>query len=183
MPDYVKADFDFLSGLIESYSIQTIIEIGSFHGSSACFFAKHDRVTSVVCVDPFEVSRHDPWWEDLKVRNIANPYWDTFLANILKSPYKEKIHPVRGYSYNSYDYVARAYGRADMVYVDGNHSYEDCRLDILNYLPLARKIMVGDDYQNDPKTGFPYFPGVSRAVREIFPSHEVTGRFWWRRLP
>lgn len=50
----------------------------------------------------------------------------------------------------------------DFVYIDGDHSYEQCKKDILNYLPLTKKksIIGGHDYH-------PHW-GVIQAVNEIF---------------
>ncbi len=181
MGDYVKGDFDFLSRVIRENDIHTILEIGSFHGSSACFFAGQEGVDAIVCVDPFEVSIHDPWWIDLKYRGIANPYWDVFVANI--KPFAHKIIPMRGYSYNMIDKVHENFPQGlDMVYIDGNHSYEGCKRDIELYRSVARKILIGDDYQLLPHSEWPEFPGVRKAVAELVPDCTITGRFWWRKM-
>jgi hypothetical protein len=64
---------------------------------------------------------------------------------------------------------------ADMVFFDGDHSYEGCRADILGYLPMVRRggIMAVHDYDKGivPVTENGPHPmvweGVNRAVDEF----------------
>jgi hypothetical protein len=173
MPDMTVQDFAFLSQLLADYSIQTIIEVGSFHGGSAVFFARHATVQRVICVDPFEVSNRDPWWQELHDKGLPNPYWDEFEKNIHEARVAHKIIPVRGYSYNVIGKVRERFGRADMLFIDANHEYDACKLDITLYAPLATRLLCGDDY------GLPEYPGVRRAAAELLPTHQSWGRFWW----
>lgn len=48
----------------------------------------------------------------------------------------------------------------DLLFIDGNHTYENCKEDILHYKDKT-KILCGHDYH-------PRFPGVIKAVKEIF---------------
>lgn len=65
-------------------------------------------------------------------------------------------------------------GTVDFIYIDGGHTYEQCKKDILNYLPLLknRGIFGGHDFHNAH--------GVIQAVEEIFGlvtlSDDLT---WW----
>ena len=56
--------------------------------------------------------------------------------------------------------------KVDFVLVDADHSYEQCKKDILNYLPLIKDdgFIGGHDY------GTNSFPGVKQVVDEIFGS-------------
>lgn len=49
----------------------------------------------------------------------------------------------------------------DMVFIDGDHSYEGINADILAWLPKARKLICGHDYHGAT-------PGVIQAVEELF---------------
>ena len=68
--------------------------------------------------------------------------------------------------------------RFDFVYIDGDHSYEQCKKDIINYLPLVRSggIFGGHDYTPD-------WPGVIKAVNELladkFKINFGTDLTWW----
>jgi Methyltransferase domain len=62
----------------------------------------------------------------------------------------------------------------DMVFLDGDHEYEAVVADIAAWLPKTRKMLCGHDY-NHPK-----FPGVAKAVDEIFGDRVAlpTGSIW-----
>jgi hypothetical protein len=50
---------------------------------------------------------------------------------------------------------------ADMVFIDGDHSYESVKEDILTWLPKTKKMICGHDYSMT-------YPGVIQAADEIF---------------
>jgi hypothetical protein len=55
----------------------------------------------------------------------------------------------------------------DMVFLDGDHRYKAVVADIEAWLPKTRKLLCGHDY------GHPRYPGVARAVDEIFGDRVV----------
>jgi methyltransferase family protein len=55
----------------------------------------------------------------------------------------------------------------DMVFLDGDHRYTSVLADIEAWLPKTRKLLCGHDY------GHPNFPGVARAVDELFADRVV----------
>jgi len=166
-----------LEKLIRKYSIRSVIEIGSFLGLSAAWFA--ERVERVTCIDPFE------WWgepgiglngntntgnliRDFTEHDVPTKFFNVFKANMIERGVWSKITPVIGHSEDVYHHVLPA----DLVYIDGEHTYEGVARDIRNYLPKAIKVICGDDYVS--RDGF----GVIRAVCELFPRHDVNGPFW-----
>jgi predicted O-methyltransferase YrrM len=67
-------------------------------------------------------------------------------------------------------------GSVDFVWIDAGHEYEEVKADIEAWMPKLKRggVMGGDDYP---------FDGVSKAVKELLPKHEVgseTGWKWWR---
>lgn len=70
----------------------------------------------------------------------------------------------------------------DFVYIDGDHSYEQCKRDIINYLPLVKAggIIGGHDYGivsgNLPTEPF---PGVRQAVEEVLGKVNVSVDYMW----
>lgn len=56
----------------------------------------------------------------------------------------------------------------DLLFIDGDHSYEQCKRDIKNYWPKLKKdgVLLGHDYHRKF--------GVMQAVNEIFTQERVT---------
>lgn len=62
----------------------------------------------------------------------------------------------------------------DMVWIDGDHSYEGCKRDIEMYLPKAKKLICGHDFGRDV---------IKRAVKETLGDVEVFGaEIWYKWL-
>lgn len=163
-----------LTRLIEKHTIRTVLEIGSFLGSSAAFIAAHPSIEWVICVDPFE--DHTDWSKMLAERGVPNPYFEPFREALQELGLWYKIISIHGQSQK----VAWAMPKVDLVYVDGDHSYESCKADIELYLPKARKVICGDDHHRMPDGNYE-FPGVARACEEYFglTGYRVDRRFWW----
>ena len=70
--------------------------------------------------------------------------------------------------------------RFDLVFIDGDHSYEACAADIAAWRGLVREggWLGGHDYAKAR------FPGVTQAVDEVFPAGVVRGAdsTWWVRV-
>lgn len=60
----------------------------------------------------------------------------------------------------------------DMVYIDGDHSYEACRADIDLWVPWVKEggLIAFHDY------GTPHTPGVVQAVDETMGEYEFVGK-------
>ncbi len=160
-----------LAQLIAEHDVKTVLEIGSFLGLSAIWFA--ERVDHVTCIDTFEetATEHNDnnlvW--TLKDMHLPNPFRCVFQKNIEEAGVANKISVVQKRSADAAKHV----GRFDLIYIDGDHSLEGITSDITLYLPKARKVICGDDYTDR-------FPGVLRATRELLPDHKSSGPFWWK---
>lgn len=58
----------------------------------------------------------------------------------------------------------------DMVWIDGDHTYEGCKRDIELYLPKAKKLICGHDFGRDV---------IKRAVKETLGEVESFGEEIW----
>jgi predicted O-methyltransferase YrrM len=128
-----------------------IVEIGSFKGRSSCYIASGLRSPGarLHCVDVW--------------RNQAMPYdppedvFPEFEANVAK--YRHAIEAHRG---ESAEVASRWTLPIDVLFIDGDHSYEGCRPDIDSWLRHVRSggwVVFHDSSQ----------PGVERARAEKFP--------------
>lgn len=61
----------------------------------------------------------------------------------------------------------------DMVFIDADHSYEAVKRDIELWLPKAKKLICGHDFQ---------FEGVEKAVKEKFEKINIVGTIWVSKL-
>lgn len=159
---FMQENRDTLAALIVQCQIRTVLEIGTCFGLSAGWFAQ--RVERVTCVD---------MWGEIPCAAVPANVYDIFLANMVAGCVAEKVTAIRGDSHDPEIY--RRAPAADLVYVDGDHTYEGCKRDIEMYGPKARKILCGDDYGTDN----PELAGVTRAVDELLPNANHNGRFWW----
>jgi cephalosporin hydroxylase len=151
---------DTLEMLIDRFDVKTVIEVGSYLGLSACFFA--ERVDKVVCVDRFDrkISR-------FVVESMNTDMADhhtLFLQNTAAYP---NITSIKA---DSLEAAEQEDSVADLIYIDAGHEYEDVKADVEAWRPHARKVVCGDDNQ-------PNWPGVQKYAREI--GADVSGRVWW----
>jgi autotransporter strand-loop-strand O-heptosyltransferase len=170
-----EANRRVLDELIKRHNIKSVIEIGSFLGQSAAWFA--ERVDKVTCVDTwFEAAERgdrNNLVDSLSYFGVGRDFFAKFVENMKGCGAWPKITVVRGDSQE----VAHKVGEADLVYVDANHTKEGCAGDVKLYLPKARKIICGDDYTVRPEFG------VIEAVSELLPRHKFDGPFWWDYAP
>lgn len=137
-----------------------IVEIGSFLGRSACYLGEkikqNRRQVTLLCVDTWPSTYKV---DDGGVREIETPF-DTFMANVRQSDLSDVIVPLRVPSTSAATFVRNG---LSSVFIDGDHSYEACREDIIAWLPKVRRggVLAGHDYSDT-------FPGVMRAAKELF---------------
>lgn len=119
----------------------SVAEVGCLHGRSSTALLE-GCPGPVYCIDP---------WDDAADRSYAS-----FLGNCGQYP---NLRPVRERSPAA---VALVPPDIDMVFLDGDHTYEAVKTDLAVWLPKTRRLICGHDYNH------PGFPGVKRAVDEIF---------------
>lgn len=162
MNDDVRAT---LQTLIDRYKVKSVIEVGSFLGLSACWFA--ERVDSVVCVDVFSRKMSPAMWEIMQRGSsdeTLDSMYDVFLENT-------KAYPnITSYKMPSLE-AAELDLEADLVYIDADHTYEGVTADIEAWTPHARKVICGDDNTTQ-------WLSVQQAAREF--GANVDERVWWK---
>jgi hypothetical protein len=169
-----------LEELIVRHNIKTVVEVGSFLGLSAVWFAR--RVEHVYCVDTwFELATFESENNlvgTLRRWDLPRDFFPLFRDNVMRSGVWHKITPIKGHSHYAHGEVPVC----DLVYLDGDHSFEGCKRDIEIYRDKARVVLCGDDYT--PRTevdGRPAF-GVINAVDQMLPGAKHVGPFWyWER--
>ena len=164
-----------LEKLIVENEVKSVLEIGSFLGLSAAWFAQ--RVERVTCVDRW----HEPASHDsgnnlnatLRRFGIPRDFYEIFMSNMREFGVANKVFPVRGDS----TAVHGSIGDHDLVYVDGDHSLEGCRLDLKFYGPKAKRVLCGDDFL--PRPEFGVIEAVEEYAKKISVTLHVQVPFWW----
>jgi predicted O-methyltransferase YrrM len=138
-------------------SNKTMIEIGSFVGESTVLFAQSFK--EVIAIDPFleGYDDKDPTSYLFEFDNVYQTYLDRITVY-------SNIQTIVDTSDNA---VKELVGKQfDFVYIDGLHTYEGVKTDIVNYLPLVKTggVIGGHDYTDK----IPHLVGVYNAVNEIF---------------
>jgi predicted O-methyltransferase YrrM len=146
-----------------------LLEVGSYLGASACFLvaAAEEIGGQVHCVDT---------WRNEGMSEGFRDTWQEFRTNTER--YASLIIPHRGHSVD----VAGAFdGQLDLLFIDGDHSYEGCRSDALAWLPHLKPggIIVMHDYD--------WAEGVQRVVAELIrPRQRDRGHMlqhtYWARM-
>lgn len=170
-----------LEWLIATKNIKSVVEVGSFLGLSAVWFAQ--RVEQVYCVDTWmELATHESENNlvgTLRRWDLPRDFFPLFRDNVMRSGVWHKICPIKG---NSHD-VHVEVPVVDLVYLDAGHSYKQLKRDIEIYRDKARVCLCGDDYSvRTEADGSPAF-GVIEAVTEMLPGAQHVGPFWYWERP
>ena len=169
--------------LIEYVKPNVIIEVGSWLGASAIQMAtqckKLSLKTKIYCVDTwlgaeeFWTTGKDHSARDLKLKNGYPQVYTEFLSNIVEFGFQDVIVPIPNTSYIG-SIIFKYYKiKADLIYIDASHEYEDVKSDIKSYLKLLNPngVIFGDDMT---------WPSVRKAVNEVLPNEYdlYDNNFW-----
>lgn len=177
-----------------------VLEVGSWAGSSALAWVNAIRASkhsgTLTCVDQWKA--YGSVTSDMNAATDDDMIYRLFLHNISASGIRDFVRVVRGDSREVLkELPAQSF---DIVYIDGDHSYETVRADIEQALRLVRPggVVCGDDLEcqrhemsnacyetaisrdSDYVTldGNSFHPGVSRAVAEQFGRVPAWDGFW-----
>ena len=157
-----------LAGYSSSRS-PTVVEIGSYLGASACLLAHSVEQLKgrVCCVDT---------WTNIGMSEGPRDTYAEFLGNI--QPFKETILPIRA---DSAEAARRFEQKIDLLFIDGDHSFEGCRRDLLSWLPKVRNCGIVALHD------FSWVDGVREAIRDYLWPHQQgsghwEGNIYWTRV-
>jgi predicted O-methyltransferase YrrM len=160
-------ELKFLSQIAEKAS--NIVEIGCWKGrSTKCLLEASQGV--VHAIDHFKgtSAAEDPWSGFLAEEQDI---YKEFMENVGNDP-NVKVYKMG--SAEAVEYFED--GSLDMVFIDGDHTYDAVKKDIELYMPKIKKggILCGHDYKS--------FKGVTEAVNEKFDTINVVGTIWFKEV-
>jgi len=137
----------------------TILEVGSFMGLSAIIMGcglrdSGNNDARIYCVDPWD----NKYLEKVEVSDSRELY-DIFKENITRAGLESFIYPLRMRSTDAADDFADH--SVDLVFIDGDHSYESCYADLASWYSKIRP--GGTIIGHDCRPG----KGVHRAVEKF----------------
>lgn len=135
------------------------VEIGSFKGRSSAFMAveivNSGKKIKFDCIDPMKLTSHYIQSAQEKPQEFEGYSAEDFLQRM--SPVKDVVtlHQMTS------DEAVNLYqdGSIDFLLIDGDHTYEAVKQDIINYIPKMRSggLIAGDDA---------YHSDIARAVHD-----------------
>lgn len=147
----------------------TIGELGSWKGRSTNALATSCRGT-VTAIDTWQGS--DFVGDSTNWMAKQEDVFATFLRNTAQFKNID-VNRNRGMTAVK-DYADKSF---DVVFIDAGHTYEEVRDDIDAWLPKAKMILCGHDYQED------IWMGVVKAVDDKFGKPDgVAGSIWYKYL-
>ena len=141
---------------------RTVIEVGSWHGKSTRALADNlPPKGRVFAVDHWNGSATEPFNHGTARLRDGDDAFLEFSKNNFDLLESGKIVPMRMTSKNAAAMLKDRGVKADMIFIDGGHEYEEVKADIEAYLPLLalEGILCGHDYGP--------WPGVPKAVDEL----------------
>lgn len=142
------------------------LEVGSWVGRTALALLA-GGAQRVFCVDTWEGSQDDETGELARRAGKGHPI-AVFCQNIGEDLFRQ-VFPLKGYS-RVWAALWPTSRPLDLIFIDGDHSYEACRDDIQAWRQHVRPggILAVHDYGA--------LHTVTRAVAELMPGFRVAGR-------
>lgn len=155
----------------------TIIEVGSWHGRSTRALGDNPMYThdTIYAVDHFNGSKTEDF-------NHGSAKWENgdhafmeFCDNNVDLIQEGKVIPIRMSSESAAKWFKKHNIKADMIFIDAGHTYEECKADILLWKDLLTDngLFCGHDYNG--------WIGVNQAVEECISNFKVMphGTIWY----
>jgi predicted O-methyltransferase YrrM len=127
-------------------------------------FEQNNIDARIYCIDAWEGSEEHQEMDVIKSREL----YDVFLENINGADIGYFIYPIRKWSTEAFEDFEDL--SIDLLFVDGDHSFEGCYADLKNFFPKMKHggIIIGHDYMEEW--------GVPDAVKKICKEHRLEHR-------
>lgn len=165
----------FFESYIKNNHVKTVIEVGSWLGSSTRHIAKCLPDDGVIyAVDHWRGSEEHQPAQSCWIPQLPQLY-EYFLSNVIHEGLTAKIIPLR---INSLDAAQSLSVQADIVYIDASHDTESVYRDLKAWFPHVKSggILCGDDWGYPPIVA-----AVERFAKEEGLNIEINSVFILRK--
>lgn len=154
--------------VVEEIAPRTVVEIGTGYGGTLFLFAtvaSPDAVMVSVDLPPSILGRGYPEWKEQLYKSFARN--------------GQKVDLVRGDSHHSSSVEAVTQclnGRqVDVLFIDGDHTYEGVKIDFERYSPMVRKggLIVFHDITPSLKNAEIEVPRFWNELRRLYENSEI----------
>jgi hypothetical protein len=179
---------DVMARVFNALRPRFIVEVGTWRGRSACFWADLMRKNAldgcVLCIDTWLGGLEhllDTPFKEWEIRGSYKHGYPTlyyqFLANVRYEGLQDYIVPLATSSLIGARWLVRKNLKADVVYIDASHDEDDVYNDLKAYWPALRTggIMCGDDFRVE---WYSVICGVNRFARELNLNLQVAMPTW-----
>ncbi len=144
-----------------------VVEVGSWMGASTCFIAgglKGEKAR-IYAVDNFaglSTCGEDAAWYNRHFQKLgATSTLEIFRKNFADLGFATRAEPVVSDSLAAAQSLAALRGAIDFVFIDGDHSYDACKADLLAWSPFVKRggVIAFHDFGSRAD-------GVTRAIFE-----------------
>lgn len=157
--------YEVIPKLIRERKYSKGIEIGVFCGGHAESILKTD-LKLLVGIDPYKL--YDPGMPKLDTQEDFDSLF--LLTKIRLTQYKGRYQHIRKESDEAYqNFLKSQVEQYDFVFIDGLHTYEQCKKDLENYSKLIKQggIIACHDYNH------PTFLLLTNAIDEFVAKHKA----------
>ena len=144
-----------------------VVEIGSWMGASTCFIAGglKGAGAKIFAVDNFQglstCGEDAAWYKRHFLKLGAQSTLEVFRKNFSDLGFASRVEPVVSDSLAAAQQLAAKRGMIDFIFIDGDHSYDACKADILAWAPFVKRggVIAFHDFGSRAD-------GVTRAIFE-----------------
>lgn len=170
-----NSDRKIFHRLIDKTKPKLVIEVGTWKGASAINMARYIKKNKlgckILCIDTWLGSLEmlqaknskypKEWYNALMHKNGFPMLYYQFLYNVIAKKMTDTIIPFPNTSAIASRWLKWKDIKADLIYIDGSHHFDDAYYDIKSYYDILNDngIIFGDDYKG--------WPGVRKAVQRF----------------
>ena len=157
-----KRRLHVLIDLVKRYNIKSVLEIGILRAETASNVLKSYPELKYVGVDSYTNFESLPSYDHDNNIGIARKVFEKYKNAELRIMTSDE----------AYDKGDECF---DLIFIDGDHSYEAVKNDISKWITRCNVILAGHDFS-------PYHPGVIRALTDLNLNdklHIESDNVWW----